>query len=53
MEERMCPACIASAAMVIGTVVSTGGITAVLARLVRSKRSEKGVEEGKAKENRS
>jgi hypothetical protein len=48
----MCPACIASAAMVIGTVVSTGGITAVLARLVRSNKSEK-VKKRETKETRS
>jgi hypothetical protein len=49
----MCPACLASAVMVIGSVVTTGGVTAVLARMVRSKKSEKTTEERKEKENRS
>ena len=37
----MCPACIASAALIGGSVVSTGGLTAFVVRLVRSnKKSE-------------
>ncbi len=35
----MCPACIASAALMIGSVMSTGGLTALAAKLLRSKRS--------------
>ena len=36
----MCPACIANAALVVGSVMSTGGIAAVVAKVVRSKKSE-------------
>jgi hypothetical protein len=37
----MCPACIANAALVAGSVMSTGGIAAALvAKVVRSKKSE-------------
>jgi hypothetical protein len=35
----MCPACIANAALVAGSVMSTGGIAALVAK-VRSKKSE-------------
>jgi hypothetical protein len=31
----MCPACIASAALMIGSVMSTGGLTALTAKLLR------------------
>ena len=33
----MCPACIASAALIAGSVVTTGGITALLAKTVGRK----------------
>ena len=33
----MCPACIASAAWIAGSVMSTGGIAALTVRLVRPK----------------
>ena len=33
----MCPACIASAALVVGTVTTTGGIAALVARIVGKK----------------
>jgi hypothetical protein len=33
----MCPACVASAAMIIGSMVTTGGVTALLAKMVRLK----------------
>ena len=36
----MCPACIANAALVAGSVMSTGGIAAVVAKVVCSKKSE-------------
>jgi hypothetical protein len=36
----MCPACIASAGMV-GSVVSTGGLTALVMRVLRKKKGEK------------
>jgi hypothetical protein len=35
----MCPACIVNAALVAGSVISTGGIGALVARVVRSKKS--------------
>jgi hypothetical protein len=38
-EEAMCPACIANAALVAGSVISTGGIGALVAKVVRSKKS--------------
>ena len=33
----MCPVCMASAALMVAGVVSTGGLTAVLAKLFRSR----------------
>ena len=35
----MCPACVANAALVVGSVISTGGIGAIVAKVVRSKKS--------------
>jgi hypothetical protein len=35
----MCPACVASAGIVVGSVVSTGGVTALLAKLLRKKKT--------------
>jgi hypothetical protein len=48
----MCPACIASAALMIGSVMSTGGLTALAAKLLRSKKSAERLlsKEPKAKE---
>jgi hypothetical protein len=37
----MCPACLASAGIVLGSVVSTGGVTALLMKVLRKKKSEK------------
>ncbi len=37
----MCPACFASAALVVGGVISTGGLTAVAVKVFRKKKSEK------------
>ena len=37
----MCPACIASAALMVGSVVSTGGLTVLFAKIFRSKKSVK------------
>jgi hypothetical protein len=34
----MCPACMASAAVMAGTVMSTGGIAALAVRIVRGKK---------------
>jgi hypothetical protein len=42
----MCPACMASAGIVVGSVVSTGGVTALLAKVLRKKKSN----DSKAKE---
>ena len=37
----MCPACIASAGVVVGSVVSTGGVTAVVMKVLRKTKNEK------------
>jgi len=37
----MCPACIASAGVVVGSAVSTGGLTALVLRVLRKKKVEK------------
>ena len=37
----MCPACVASAGVVVGSVVSTGGLTALVVKILRKKKSEK------------
>jgi hypothetical protein len=39
----MCPACIASAALVMGGVVSGGGVTALLVKILRKKKGEKSI----------
>jgi hypothetical protein len=44
----MCPACMASAGLVVGGVVSSGGVTAVLVKVLRKKKNEKS--DSKAKE---
>ena len=36
----MCPACVANAAWMAASVMSTGGIAALAVKLVRSKKSE-------------
>jgi hypothetical protein len=48
----MCPACIASAAVVVAGLMSTGGLTALAAKLFHSKGSEEKIlsEEPKRKE---
>lgn len=35
----MCPACLASAGVIVGGVVSTGGVTAFITRLLRKKKT--------------
>ena len=35
----MCPACVASAGLVVGGVVSTGGVTALVTRILRKKKT--------------
>lgn len=37
----MCPACIASAGVVVGSAVSTGGLTALLVKIFRRQKSGK------------
>ena len=37
----MCPACIANAGMVVGSIVSTGGVTALLTKVLRKNKGEK------------
>jgi hypothetical protein len=37
----MCPACIASAGVVLGSAVSTGGVTALVLKVFRRKKVEK------------
>ena len=37
----MCPACFASAGVVVGSVVSTGGVTALVMKVLRKKKTEK------------
>jgi len=37
----MCPACIASAGIVAGSVVSIGGVTALVMKVLRRKKGEK------------
>jgi len=38
-EESMCPACMAGAALMAGSVMSTGGIAALAVKIVRGKKS--------------
>lgn len=37
----MCPACVASAGLVIGGVISSGGVTALVVKVLRKKKTEK------------
>jgi hypothetical protein len=37
----MCPACIASAGVVVGSAVSTGGLTALVVKVLRKKKGKK------------
>ncbi len=46
----MCPACIASAGVVLGSAVSTGGLTALVVRVLRKKKGEKSDLQQKEKE---
>lgn len=45
----MCPACVASAGLVVGGVVSTGGVTALLAKILRKKKTASNDSKGKEK----
>jgi hypothetical protein len=42
-ETPMCPACVASAAWLAAGVTSTGGLTALVARVLRSKNDAESV----------
>ena len=42
----MCPACIASAGIVAGSVMSTGGVTALVMKVLRRKKGEKSDSKG-------
>jgi hypothetical protein len=35
----MCPACVASAGLVVGSVVSAGGVTTLVAKILRKKKA--------------
>jgi hypothetical protein len=37
----MCPACIASAGVVLGSTLSTGGLTAIVVKVLRKRKGEK------------
>lgn len=37
----MCPACVASVGVVLGSAVSTGGLTALVVKVLRKKKVEK------------
>lgn len=43
----MCPACLASAGVVVGSVVSTGGVTALVMKVLRKKKVEKNISKEK------
>lgn len=36
----MCPACMASAGVVVGSIISAGGVTTIVTRVWRKKKSE-------------
>ena len=38
----MCPACLAAAGAVVSSAVSTGGLTALVVKVFRKKKGEKG-----------
>jgi hypothetical protein len=40
-EWFMCPACVASAGVVVGSVVSTGGLSALVLKVLRKKKGSK------------
>jgi len=46
----MCPACLASAALVVAGVVSTGGATALAAKLLYRKNNAPGFSSAQSKE---
>ena len=46
----MCPACMASAGLIAGSLVSTGGLTALVAKVLRKRKGEKNDSKEKEKE---
>jgi len=48
----MCPACMGSAALMVGTLVSTGGLTGLIVKIFYSKKNAKAsrIEECNSKE---
>ena len=46
----MCPACVAGAGLVVGSAVSTGGLTALVVKVLRKKKVEKNDSKEKEKE---
>jgi uncharacterized protein YfcZ (UPF0381/DUF406 family) len=53
-EILMCPACMATVAMMVGSVVSTGGLTALVVKVFHSKNeSEQVLKRSIAKEKAS
>ena len=48
----MCPVCMGSAALMVGTLVSTGGLTGLMVKIFHSKKNVKAlrIEEGNSKE---
>ena len=48
----MCPACMGSAALMVGTLVSTGGLTGLIVKIFHLKKNAKAlrIEEGNSKE---
>jgi hypothetical protein len=50
---RMCPVCMASAAFMVGSVITTGGLTALVVKIVRSNRGVETPAENNPKENAS
>ncbi|HKT90239.1 MAG TPA: hypothetical protein VJQ59_17470 [Candidatus Sulfotelmatobacter sp.] len=46
----MCPACLAAAGIVVGGVISTGGLTALAVKVLRKKKGEKSESQDKEKE---
>jgi len=46
----MCPACLASAGLLVGGVVSSRGVTALLVKVLRKKKGEKSDSKEKEKE---
>lgn len=46
----MCPVCMASAGLIVGSVISTGGLTAVVVKILRKGKQKPTDDNSKAKE---